>query len=389
MKKRKKIVFLTFHNWKTKRQGGFHKFAEASCLKGYETIFLSFPRPYYIYLKKEERLNKTVLKELRKGIKYKLGSNYLLNITLPTFALPGPLRKYCPNFIEIWLQKKSLRPFKDFANDYLLNTDYFIFESNECILLYDKIKHFFPKSKIIYRPSDPLLANPQCKIINFEKNILKNADWTFIVNSSGLKIYNDNYEIFRSLDNYSILSNGISVEEYKKKYSIPNPLKKKNTVLYIGALDIEWNLIIYASKKLPQFNFIIICPKKPPNYFNDYYKNCQNVTFINGIYPETVPSWVTNCNIVVVPNPHGRFKSKPWGITAKYYQAMAAKRPIIAYHDNLKLEKYGVHCTYDYDEFVEKLNSAKNIKKVDYTLKLIDKDWKIITDTFLNKIEAL
>jgi hypothetical protein len=25
-----RIVFLTFHNWETKRQGGFHKFAETS-----------------------------------------------------------------------------------------------------------------------------------------------------------------------------------------------------------------------------------------------------------------------------------------------------------------------------------------------------------------------
>ena len=45
----KQIVFITTHNWQTKRLGGFHKFAEATAAKGMETIFFSFPRPYYGY----------------------------------------------------------------------------------------------------------------------------------------------------------------------------------------------------------------------------------------------------------------------------------------------------------------------------------------------------
>lgn len=47
-----KITFITYHNWETKRHGGFHAFAEYTCRLGIETMFFSFSRPYYIRWKK-------------------------------------------------------------------------------------------------------------------------------------------------------------------------------------------------------------------------------------------------------------------------------------------------------------------------------------------------
>ena len=37
----RKVVFLTFHNWTTLRQGGFHKFAEATADADIDTVFFS------------------------------------------------------------------------------------------------------------------------------------------------------------------------------------------------------------------------------------------------------------------------------------------------------------------------------------------------------------
>ena len=62
-----KITFITTHNWDTKRQGGFHKFAEATAQAGIDTVFFSFPRPYYGLLMKREQLNPKVIKLLKKG----------------------------------------------------------------------------------------------------------------------------------------------------------------------------------------------------------------------------------------------------------------------------------------------------------------------------------
>ena len=67
-----KIVFITSHNWDTRRQGGFHKLAEAACRAGLETVFFSFPRPYYGLLLKREQLNAEVIKKLSAGARYEL-----------------------------------------------------------------------------------------------------------------------------------------------------------------------------------------------------------------------------------------------------------------------------------------------------------------------------
>ena len=60
-----KITFITTHNWDTKRQGGFHKFAEATAAAGIETVFFSFPRPYYGLFMKREQLNPQIIKLLK------------------------------------------------------------------------------------------------------------------------------------------------------------------------------------------------------------------------------------------------------------------------------------------------------------------------------------
>ena len=50
----KKITFLTGHNWKSNRLGGFHKFAEEALKHSIEVVFFSFPRPYYSYFQHQE-----------------------------------------------------------------------------------------------------------------------------------------------------------------------------------------------------------------------------------------------------------------------------------------------------------------------------------------------
>lgn len=47
-----KITFVTFHNWKTKRQGGFHKFAERCSLEGHEVVFLVSLVPIILFSKR-------------------------------------------------------------------------------------------------------------------------------------------------------------------------------------------------------------------------------------------------------------------------------------------------------------------------------------------------
>ena len=60
----KKITFLTGHNWKSNRLGGFHKFAEEALKHSIEVVFFSFPRPYYSYFQHQELYNKKTIKHV-------------------------------------------------------------------------------------------------------------------------------------------------------------------------------------------------------------------------------------------------------------------------------------------------------------------------------------
>ncbi|WP_373943590.1 hypothetical protein [Polaribacter sejongensis] len=202
---------------KQKDRGGFHKFAEYTSKIGVETVFFSFARPYYSLFKKTERLNKKVLFELTKGKEYKVGSNSLLNITFPTLALPGPLRKFIPESLDVFLQRFSFKSFNKFSSKYLANSNYFIFESNESLLLFDKIKKKFPDSKLIYRPSDPILTETSNNYLGkLEKKVICKADLVLIVNKEGLDLYRKAIADFDSIVKYKLLSNGVDLESYKK-----------------------------------------------------------------------------------------------------------------------------------------------------------------------------
>lgn len=384
-----KIVFVTFHNWETKRIGGFHRLAENAAKLGHEVVFFSFQRPYYIYFKNEERLNKNVLKKLIKGVEYNVEGHKILNITWSTFRLPQPFYKYCPSIINKWLNTHSVINFKRFNERYLSNTDVFVFESSAGEEIFDMIRELNPNSILTYRPSDPrMIDGASLDTVELEKHIITNSDYVFIVNKAGYEIYKRNIEDFDTKVKYSILPNGVDTHKFKQKYDCPELLTKKNTALYVGARVIEWNLIIKAAKCCNDINFIIICPEIPNPKIQSIINSMTNLYYVPGISPDDVPKWVTNCNIYIVPNPTGWYKIKPWGITAKYYQAMAAKKAIVAYEDTDELANYGVFVSHNYDDFINDLKKAIMIKReINYNYNL--NDWEVISTIFINKLNSL
>lgn len=383
-----KIAFVTFHNWETKRHGGFHKLAEASAKAGNETLFFSFARPYFIVLKHEERLNAEVLKKLCAGVTYKIDGNgsEILNFTWPTCNIPQPIRRFIPNTVNKWFDLHSFTPFSKIQKKYLQDTDVFVFESCEAIYLIDKIRKYNPKAKFVYRPSDPMMVDGCSEqLIEDETHILKNVDMTFIVNQEGLDLYRRKVSGFDQEVRYIMLPNGVSTEQYTKQYKKPSELNRQNTFLYVGARIIEWNLIKKAAMERPDYSFIIVCPEKAPDGFVDVPN--KNIIYINGIPSSDVPAWVTNCDVVIVPNPKGWYKIKPWGITAKYYQAMAAHKPIVVYEDTDSLLQYGVWVAHEYDKFISYLDEAIKLKEKEYSY--AGRDWKTVTSQFTNIVEKL
>lgn len=386
----KKIVFITTHNWDTKRQGGFHKFAEAAARQGIETIFFSFPRPYYGIFMKREQLNKNVIKVLTKGKVYQIenSDNKILNITFPTLRLPDSFGKCIPACVMTFLAQTSLKSFRQFSKKFLAGTDCFVFESCEGIFLLDKIKKYFPDAKIIYRPSDPLVFDsvPQ-RLKEAEKRILKTADLSLIINNEGLAAYRAEINDFDHNVKYAMLSNGVDIESYRQKYPVPELLKKQNTILYVGAWEVEWSLLFEAATACPAFNFIVVCPNYPDTAISVKIKKYTNLFYIPGIKPVDVPAWITNCDVVMVPYVTNFYKDRPLGITAKYYQAMAAEKPIVAYCDTPKLKEVGISVCYTYEDFIFSIKNSLENKTIKYSFNLKDRDWNTICKQFLDLIQ--
>ena len=391
-----KITFITTHNWDTKRQGGFHKFAEATAAAGIETVFFSFPRPYYGFFMKREQLNSQIINTLKKGKTYKVNNenrdddenHSILNITYPTFRLPDSAGKLLPAGLMNFLLTHSFRSFTHFYKKFLADTDCFVFESCEGVAFIDKLKKLFPQAKMIYRPSDPMVyASIPDRVKKLEQNILYKADLTLLVNNEGLEAYQKTIPDFDSKVNYQLLSNGIDIDSYTKQYPVPELLQKPNTILYVGAWEVEWPLLFQAAQTNPEYNYIVVCPNYPSAEIQKRAEQTPNLFYVPGIKPAEVPAWITNCTVVMVPYVTDFYKDRPLGITAKYYQAMAAHKPIVAYCDTPKLTDAGAVVTYTYEDFIEAVQEAVKTGSKNYTFNLENRRWDNITKTFMELVE--
>ncbi|MBQ6568181.1 MAG: hypothetical protein IJL80_14125 [Treponema sp.] len=383
-----KIVFITSHNWDTRRQGGFHKLAEAACRAGLETVFFSFPRPYYGLLLKREQLNAEVIKKLSAGVRYELEEGReILNVTFPTFRIPDACGKVVPACIMNFLLRHSLGSFRSFAKKFLYGTDCFVFESCEGIAFVDKIRKLFPNAKIIYRPSDPLVyATVPERTKALEHNMLLKADKALLVNEEGLAAYRRTVPEFDQKVNYTMLPNGVDLAPYMRRYPEPEPIKGKKSIVYVGAWGVEWPLLYRAAEELPRLHFFVVCPNYPEKSVLNKVEKIPNLTYIPGIKSSEVPAWITNCTAVMVPYVTDFYKDRPLGITAKYYQAMAAHKPIVAYSDTEKLAGVGVSLTYSYEDFIAEVGKAAAEKYRSYEFDLTGRDWEVIGKKFLSEV---
>lgn len=383
----KKITFVTYHNWETKRHGGFHQFAKYVAQKGNEVVFFSFSRPYYSVLKHDERLNATIWRKLCRGVSYKVGKGILHNVTWPTFAIPGNLRDHLPVKVCKWFMTHSLTPFGQFQKKWIEGSDCFVFESCDALHMLDKISRYNPNAKIVYRPSDPVVdISNEKALVEAEHQMLLKADKIILVNEESREVYK---EAFKDYDDSKsiVISNGVEISDYKKIYPVPPIMEGKKTALFIGLFDMEWDLIVEAAIKLPEITFIVVNPNHLQKDIEDKIKGFDNIVYVPGIKPSEVPQWVTNANLIMQPHPKNVFSNKrSLSLTAKNYKAMAAGKPIVAYMIPKKLERYGLIVAENYNEFIEAVKENIDNKDFKYKIDLSEKDWDYLCDKFLKVI---
>ena len=105
--------------------------------------------------------------------------------------------------------------------------------------------------------------------------------------------------------------------------------------------------------------------------------------------PKEIPSWLTNCNVFIVPYEKGVRTNRGFGITAKYYQAMAAKKPIVAYNEIPQVSEVGIPVVNTVETFIEELEKAMKISTMNYDFDLESKKWSKLKNLFIKTLEEL
>jgi hypothetical protein len=65
---------------------------------------------------------------------------------------------------------------------------------------------------------------------------------------------------------------------------------------------------------------------------------------------------------------------------------MAAKKPIVAYHDGDYLKDYNVDPVFNTEDFLLKINHAFSTPVVDYNFDLDSRDWNLLKEKFYNSL---
>lgn len=385
--KNNKVVIVSFHDWKSKRRAGFHHIGKAFLERGYKVYFVSHSRPLYAALfKKNSVHNFKNWWALMRGKVFNDKKGYLLNITGLNLSLPGPLRRMVGgellNYImqhisDCFLARKCFRICDD--------PQYVVIESGSSVFAYRWLKHVYTKAIFIYRPSDPCIGGSINKFLYYrEKELVESADFIFLVNEEAERLYQKEGFDLSSAKTY-ILSNGIDVAAFDNPSDCPPILLKKPCITYVGGHPPDFNLIIKLARYFDNVNFIIICPEKLSSKDAAAVKTMENLYYIEGVFPETVPSYLNHSNVIIIPYKKAWAK-KPLGMHGKILQAMACKKPIVCKNVDISLRDNGIYVAEDDEAFIGYVSQVieSEIKEVNYNYDFFD--WKDFRKQFLKQL---
>lgn len=387
----KTALFVTFHHWMGSRQGGFHKLAEALCGEGYDVGFLSFPRPWYGVLKRSERESASRMLSLVVGKRYRVRAGTVLNFTVPTFGLPGRLWPLVGHGGALRLERAAAPSVATVCRHRVPDPDVVMFESTTGTLLFDQLTRRFPRALTIYRPSDPLVADPALPpgLRLAERNLLQRADLVLLVDEHARAVY---ARAFPGLDldgdRVLVLRNGVDLQPFTDEHPRPAVFGDDRPVaLYLGAHVPDWSVLAAAARSLPGVRFVAVCPERPSRAELTAFLASRNAVYVPGVPPGEVPRYVTNCDVVMVPYPSNA-RLLTLGITAKMLQAMAARKPLVALHVNPCLAQSGIVACSDTAEFARAIAAAAHVRTSTYPIDVAAYGWQQVQSRFVELVRA-
>ncbi len=154
---------------------------------------------------------------------------------------------------------------------------------------------------------------------------------------------------------------GVQFNEIINNKKILYVNNKKNNIFYIGALSnvIDYELLNYVIKKLPQFNFVFIGPVLVNI---DKIKNFKNVKFLGQLDHNTTISYLKSAIIGIIPYKKNEFTDNVY--SCKLNEYFACGLPVVS-TDLYEIQQFSkennvINIASDKREFVSEILSINN-----------------------------
>ena len=275
-----KIVFFTYHVWRSERRAGFHHLAKSFHDFGWEVLFFTTGLSWISSLQGNKRLNYYSIHERNKLVEEL--PNFYSYLHFTPFHSIGFKQSLINLFIQPLVESYSLFSF-DQTHDFISEADLLIFESADGLLLIEQITDINKNARTVYRMSDLLTVLRKHPVsTKYEKKY-----WNFFDLISVPSEFM--YSQFKSSENLSLDYHGISKDDFNKPYQSPFDENAYNAV-WVGNGYFDHNFLQIASSCKEDWYFHII---------GDVEKKvlAKNIFYYGEMpFTETIP-YILNANL--------------------------------------------------------------------------------------------
>lgn len=264
-----KAVLITSHFRDSKRKAGFHHIADSLLKKGYEVLFLTGDVSLFRYLRKDYKNSLSVKATYNTLLTSENNLSQFIRFTYlhPVNFKNNILNKLALPFVKNYSDKLSgFNELDDFINE----SDLFIFESFNGLFWYEHFKKLNSKAKYVYRVSDDMRQlKKHFHLIEHEEMIAGKFD---LISVPSEFIYN----IFKK-GNVKLHHHGIRKDLFDKEYTDPYTHKDKFNFVFTGNAYLDEDFLEKASKNSLNDEFHILGPFK--NKMSDRIKYYGEMDF--------------------------------------------------------------------------------------------------------------
>ena len=275
-----KIVFFTYHVWRSERRAGFHHLAKSFYDFGWEVLFFTTGLSWISSLQRNKRLNYYSAHERNKLVKELPNFHSYLHFT--PFHSIGFKQSLINLLIQPLVETYPLSSFNQ-THDFIGEADLLIFESADGLLLIDQIADINKKARKVYRMSDLLTVLRKHPIsTKYEK---KHWDFFDLISVPSEFMYSQ----FKSSENLSLDYHGISKDDFNVSHRSPYDEHTYNAV-WVGNGYFDHNFLQIASSYKEDWHFHIIGDVEKKFF-------AKNIFYYGEMpFTETIP-YILNANL--------------------------------------------------------------------------------------------